>query len=54
LSRCEIHWRCWPSFDGFTAARGERSPPDGHSYEYAVELVGTPPVHPLDPWIMNN
>jgi len=27
---------------------------DGKTYEYGIELVGTPPVKKLDPWIVNN
>lgn len=27
---------------------------DGQPYEYGIELVGTPPVGRLDPWIVNN
>lgn len=27
---------------------------DGQPYEYGIELVGTPPVSTLDPWIVNN
>jgi hypothetical protein len=27
---------------------------DGQTYVYGIELVGTPSVNPLDPWIVNN
>ena len=43
---------CHPEANGKRyRCRGDR---DGKTYEYGIDLVGTPAVRILDPWIVNN
>ncbi len=44
--------KCHPEeHDTKFSCNGDRT---GGTYEYGIELVGTPPVRRLDPWIVNN
>lgn len=45
-------FRCQPEANGATF-RCHSNVKNGKPYEYAIEVTGSPPVAPLDPWIVN-
>lgn len=44
-------FRCQSLGNGDFQCQGDRN---GNTYEYAIHLTGTPPVPPLDPFVVNN
>lgn len=45
-------FRCHPEANG-ARFKCHSNTKNGKPYEYGIELVGSPPVSPLDPWIVN-
>ena len=45
-------FRCHPEANG-ARFKCHSNVKNGKPYEYGIDLVGSPPVSPLDPWIVN-